>query len=111
MTQAILCPVDAISDGTSKGFQLENDKSVFVVGDDGAVFVYLNECPHLHVNLEWQEDTFLDSEGKLIECATHGALFEMNTGHCIVGPCEGESLTAIPHRIEDGQIVIDTSSF
>ena len=47
MTLAILCPVDAISDGTSKGFQLENDLSVFVVGDDGAIFVYLNECPHL----------------------------------------------------------------
>jgi nitrite reductase/ring-hydroxylating ferredoxin subunit len=109
MTQVALCPVSDITDGMSKGFELANSRSVFVVGDDGAVFVYLNECPHLGVNLEWEEDKFLDSEGRLIECSTHGALFEMDTGQCIVGPCQGESLTAIPFEIVDGHITVDAS--
>lgn len=107
MTQIVLCAVADIADGASKGFQLDATTAVFAVRYDSGVFVYLNECPHLGVNLDWQEDQFLDSEGHLIECATHGALFEIDTGQCISGPCQGDSLTVIPHRIEDGMIVVD----
>ncbi len=108
MTEITLCAATDISDGVSKGFQVDSKTAVFAVGYDGAVFVYLNECPHLGVNLDWQEDQFLDGDGQLIECSTHGALFEMDTGHCITGPCQGDSLTAIPHRIENGMVLIES---
>jgi len=38
----------------------------------------------------------------LIQCATHGALFLIESGECIAGPCAGQSLTALPGR-EDRQ--------
>lgn len=108
MPTMALCPASDITDGVSKGFQINDRQAVFVVSEDGSPYVYRNECPHLGVNLEWEEDQFLDPEGRLIECSTHGALFEIATGHCIVGPCEGDHLTAIPFEIIDGQITIDT---
>ena len=36
----------------------------------------------------------------MILCATHGALFRIEDGHCLSGPCVGESLTPLPVSIE-----------
>lgn len=66
------------------------------------MYVYKNRCPHRGVGLEWLPDQFLDSSASLIQCATHGALFLIEDGECIAGPCEGKSLTALECR-EDGQ--------
>lgn len=64
----------------------------------GEVFVYLNRCPHRRVRLDWQQDHFLDDSASLIRCATHGALFLIESGECVAGPCEGQSLTAVACR-------------
>ncbi|AZE19538.1 Rieske 2Fe-2S family protein [Pseudomonas chlororaphis subsp. aureofaciens] len=69
---------------------------------DRKVYVYTNRCPHRGVALEWQPDQFLDPSASLIQCATHGALFLIENGECVAGPCAGQSLTAIPCR-EDSQ--------
>ncbi len=61
----------------------------------GQVYVYLNRCPHRGVPLEWHADNFLDSSASLIQCASHGALFLIESGECIAGPCEGKSLSPI----------------
>ena len=61
----------------------------------GQVYVYANRCPHRGVPLEWQPDAFLDTSASLIQCATHGALFLIESGECVAGPCEGESLRVI----------------
>jgi len=53
-------------------------------------------------SLGWQPDRFLDDSASLIQCATHGALFLIENGECIAGPCAGQSLTAVPGR-EDAQ--------
>ena len=75
---------------------------LLAVRRNGQVFVYRNRCPHRGVALEWQPDQFLDSSASLIQCATHGALFLIESGECIAGPCAGQSLTALPGR-EDEQ--------
>lgn len=102
----VLCHLDSIPAGASRGFQL-NESSCFVVkSHDGGVHVYANSCPHLGVELEWIADQFLDSEGMLIQCATHGALFLIETGQCVAGPCLGQYLQAVPFVIRDGAVVI-----
>lgn len=103
MTQ--LCHISDLDDQSSIGFASEHGP-VFVIMHDGQPFVYLNECPHLGVNLEFNENEFLDSEGSLIECSTHGALFLKDTGECITGPCQGDYLTAIPFDVIDGMITL-----
>ena len=100
-----LCHTDTIAEGQSKGFELEG-QSVFVVRKLDQFFVYHNQCPHLGINLEWLPDQFLDSDGCLIQCAMHGALFLIEDGQCIAGPCQGQRLTAVAHEIHEGQIWI-----
>ncbi|WP_119393375.1 Rieske (2Fe-2S) protein [Salinibius halmophilus] len=83
--------VDHIQEGCAASLTRE----IFAVRRGGQLYVYQNECPHLGVNLEFQENQFLDSQGAHIICSTHGALFEIATGECIFGPCSGDYLEAI----------------
>ncbi len=101
-----LCHIDDIEESTSKGFAVGN-KYVFAVKKDDRVYVYYNCCPHLGTPLEWQEDRFLDSDNALIQCSTHGALFLIESGQCILGPCKGKSLKAIPFVIGNGFVMVE----
>lgn len=100
----ILCRLEEIPDGDSKGLSLEDGRDILVVRQGGAVFGYQNVCPHLFTPLEWQPDDFLDDSGQFIICATHGALFQIEDGECVAGPCQGESLTQVPLTVEDGAV-------
>jgi nitrite reductase/ring-hydroxylating ferredoxin subunit len=79
----------------------------FVVRQGNEVFAYVNRCPHAGHPLNWQPDEFLTQERTLIMCRSHGAMFEMNTGRCVAGPCTGQSLRALSARIEHGQVMLD----
>ena len=102
----ILCHIDDIEESTSKGFEIAH-KYIFAVKKEGQLFVYYNYCPHLGTPLEWQEDRFLDSDSALIQCSTHGALFVIETGTCILGPCKGKSLKAIPFIVGNGFVTVN----
>jgi nitrite reductase/ring-hydroxylating ferredoxin subunit len=43
-------------------------------------------------------------DNMFIQCSTHDALFEIDTGVCIAGPCVGDHLQAVELVIEDGYI-------
>lgn len=94
-----------ITNDSARGLKYKNI-SLFAVKKDGEIFLYLNRCPHLGTPLEWIEDEFLDSEKTLIRCATHGALFQINNGKCLVGPCQGKHLQSIPFELEKDEIKI-----
>ncbi|WP_439857902.1 Rieske (2Fe-2S) protein [Pseudomonas syringae] len=96
-----LCTSSHLPEAHSKGFAL-GEHALFAVRRQGQVFVYQNRCPHRGIPLEWQPDQFLDSSASLIQCATHGALFLIENGECVAGPCEGQSLTVIKSR-EDAE--------
>ena len=92
-----LCAPQQLIEGQSRGFLLDGLK-LFAVRRDGQVYAYQNRCPHRGVPLEWQPDQFLDHSNSLIQCATHGALFLIESGECVAGPCAGQSLKALPCR-------------
>jgi len=102
----ILCNNEDIPEGTTKGFTLEDNSSVFCVKKDNQLFIYKNSCPHLGIELEWVEDQFLDSDGALIQCSTHGALFIIENVECVAGPCQGEALTSIPFTIDTNNNIV-----
>jgi nitrite reductase/ring-hydroxylating ferredoxin subunit len=89
-----LCAPNELAEGQSRGFVIEDEK-LFAVRKDGQVFVYRNRCPHKGISLEWLPDQFLDPSACLIQCATHGALFLIDSGECVAGPCAGQSLEAL----------------
>lgn len=96
-----LCAPDELPEAQSRGFDVE-DMQLFAVRKGGEVFVYRNRCPHRGVPLEWQADQFLDPSASLIQCARHGALFLIESGECVAGPCEGQTLRPIDSS-EDGE--------
>ena len=109
MTLRVLCRLDEIPDPGSKGFDFRTGddlRSVFVVRLAGTVRAYENSCPHTAGPLDWVPDQFLNREKDMILCATHGALFRIEDGHCLSGPCVGESLTPLPVSIEGGAIAV-----
>ncbi|MDM8350866.1 Rieske (2Fe-2S) protein [Pseudomonas sp. sp1636] len=89
-----LCAPNELAEGQSRGFVIDGEK-LFAVRKDGQVFAYRNRCPHKGIPLEWLPDQFLDHSASLIQCATHGALFLIDTGECVAGPCAGQSLKAL----------------
>lgn len=101
-----LLAIDDIEEGTSRGLEVRN-LYLFVVKKDQQITLYFNRCPHLGTPLEWEEDRFLDADGALIQCSTHGALFRIEDGQCLAGPCKGKYLQAVPFIIEQGIIMVE----
>jgi len=101
-----LCPISAIDEGEARSFILSQTR-LFAVKSGGNIHVYINRCPHLGIQLQWQEHAFLTNEKDFIKCSNHGALFEIDTGLCISGPCRGEKLWAIESSIVAGILEID----
>lgn len=104
-----VCRLDEIEPGTSRGFSLAGEAGVidlFLVRMADEVYAYLNSCPHTGGPLDWVPDQFLNLEGDLIQCATHDALFQIETGSCIRGPCAGQSLTALPVSVTSGRVSV-----
>ena len=102
-----LCDTHEISDPGSKSFEIRHGRkqvSLFVVHKNGHFTAYINSCPHTGVNLDWQQDQFLDMDNMFIQCSTHDALFEIDSGHCIAGPCVGDHLHTFRLVIENDQI-------
>ncbi len=101
--------VSDIPENGSKGFILEQNQkpfSIFIIKHKSQLFAYKNHCPHTGANLNWQPDVFMDYEHRYIQCAIHGAKFEVETGLCIWGPCATQSLTNVDVVIKDGEIFL-----
>jgi nitrite reductase/ring-hydroxylating ferredoxin subunit len=81
-------------------------EAVVVVDDTGAVRAYLNECRHLPVPLDGGSREFLDPPSRLLRCGTHGALYRLDDGLCVTGPCRGLALVALETRVVDGLIEV-----
>ncbi|MGH1370657.1 MAG: Rieske (2Fe-2S) protein [Cellvibrionaceae bacterium] len=101
-----LCALDDLKNPSSKGFNI-GEEAIFAVRQDAHVYVYRNQCPHLGIALEWLPDRFLDIDGELIQCSTHGALFTIDDGLCVSGPCSGQSLIALHTQIIDDDVWIE----
>lgn len=107
MSEVFLFPLAALEDPGSKGFDVELDGerlSGFVVRKRGVVRAYRNRCPHTGASLEWQPDQFLDIADSFIQCALHGALFGIDDGRCLRGPCVGQYLQPLEIAVRDDGI-------
>ncbi|NQV54762.1 MAG: Rieske (2Fe-2S) protein [Rhodospirillales bacterium] len=100
-----------IEDGAAKGFEVEvagKRQMLFGIRHGDDVHVYINSCPHIGTPLNFLPDRFLTMDGKHINCSTHGALFTIEDGMCIAGPCKGRPLRQIPSHVEGGEVFIRT---
>jgi len=78
----------------------------FVVRHAGELYAYRNECRHVPMTMDWVENRFLSRDGCWIQCATHGARYEIATGLCVAGPPAGKMLHRLPVTVEDGDVIV-----
>lgn len=97
----LLCAPHELAEGQSRGFKAAG-LNLFAVRRQGRVYAYRNSCPHREIPLGYDAEQYLDGSGRLLQCGHHGALFLIETGECIQGPCLGDVLEALPCR-EDKQ--------
>jgi nitrite reductase/ring-hydroxylating ferredoxin subunit len=106
----VVCRLEDIEDPGSKGLTVSiagRLQEIFIVRRGGSVFGYLNSCPHTGGPLDWTPDRFLDLDGRHIQCAMHAALFRIEDGRCIAGPCNGDRLTPVHVEVEAGVVRLD----
>jgi nitrite reductase/ring-hydroxylating ferredoxin subunit len=99
-----LCALEDIRPRGARGFDPTGAgrDTLFVVRQGHQVHGYRDACPHLGTPMAWRKDAYLDAAGQHIVCSAHGALFEIDTGLCTLGPCVGEVLEAVPLVITAG---------
>ncbi len=98
---------EEIPEREARAFDTDDGRTIFITQRDGSYYAYNNLCPHLQTELEFLENQFLDRDGEYIECSTHGALFNVESGECISGPCQGDFLEKIKIDVHsDGGIYI-----
>lgn len=103
----ILCQLSDIAEGKAREFSYQDGDErcdIFIqrVGDE--VYAYENSCPHSYIPLNMKEGQFTEKSGKYFMCQNHGALFDLKSGLCLAGPCNGQSLTAIEIELKEGNI-------
>ena len=110
--QRVLCRIEDIPDGEARGFVPVDTghRSVFAVRRGDRAFVYVNRCPHAGAELEYAQDRFLSADRLRIICFAHNAQFDVETGHCVAGPCVGQALEAVTARIVEGVIIVPADS-
>jgi len=94
-------------EGRSHGFDPlgEGRDTMFIVRRLGRLFAYRNACPHYEMaRMAWKKNEFLNGDGSQILCAAHGALFDIASGVCTIGPCIGQHLTPVQVEIRDDQV-------
>jgi nitrite reductase/ring-hydroxylating ferredoxin subunit len=103
-----ICDSGALEDG-GLGVRFQVDVrgrlvSAFVVRYAGAVHGYLNQCAHVPMEMDWHEGQFFESSGLYLMCATHGAIYEPDSGRCVGGPCRGAHLSKLDVAERDGAV-------
>ncbi len=115
MAEIFICNSLELEEG-GKGIRFpllagSDEATGFVVRYDGAAHAYLNRCAHVPVELDWSPGEFFEGSGLYIMCATHGAIYVPETGHCTGGPCRGGRLRKIQVTEVDGKIYWHTDDY
>ena len=103
------CDIGDLPPGRTAKFRLTcGDRALegFVLNHDGRYHAYLNRCANVGTPLDLWPNEFLSEDGREIACATHGALYEPETGNCTAGSCVGDHLTPLPVRVEGRTVIV-----
>lgn len=102
----LLCHTEDIAERDARSFNTPQGE-VIITQRDGMFYAYRNSCPHLNISLEFQDQQFMDMDREYLICANHGALFRVEDGHCVFGPCVNQHLTSVAIAVHsDGGIYL-----
>ena len=101
----LLCRLDELPDGGSRGFDpaRTGQDTVLLVRQGARVYGWRDACPHHGgTPMAWRKDAYLNAARDRIVCAAHGALFDIATGICTLGPCLGQRLQPVAVHVTTG---------
>lgn len=99
-----ICDTDFIAPGEARAFDLSRVTEtgearpfrILVVRTAAREFVgYVNACAHQGTWLNIGGGEFFNTDGTRLRCGRHGALFDIESGVCVEGPCKDKSLEPI----------------
>lgn len=108
-----VCAAADVVDGAARVVPFGRPGASFeliVVRAGDGVRGYVNECRHMHVGLNLLDDYAVETNDRHMICQYHYAAYRFADGYCDAGPCEGESLTAVPLAVRGNRIVIADGS-
>ena len=85
---------------------------MLVVRQGNALYAWRDSCPHIGgVPMAWRRHAYLNANHDRIVCSAHGALFDIATGVCTLGPCLGQALEPMTVVLDaDGSIYLQLRS-
>jgi len=111
----VICDRRDIRDRMGKSFPLmrmwtdgkTRPWDVFICRFGKQYFAYENACPHSGQRLDWEKNNFFEPNYlKVLQCGKHGAIFDVETGVCTKGPCEGSRLVQIPCIVDEDDVCL-----
>ena len=110
----VICRTDEIEDAEATGFVLMRAEAsgdaapypILITRKGNNFYGFENACPHEGERLDVTPGHFMDEEGNFLECGRHHAQFDIDTGHCFIGPCQGQRLTPIKLVIDEGDVCL-----
>lgn len=101
---------DLTSEGDARTFEytdrLGQPAEGFVLRYRDSFVAYENRCPHWSVPVGFDDENFLDENGKDIICPMHGARFSAETGKCWSGPCINDGLEKFAVTLDGDEATI-----
>lgn len=108
-----LCASAALADsGAAVAFDVLHQGQAcraFAIRFEGQAHAYLNRCGHVPMEMDYVDGQFFDASGQWLMCATHGATYAPQSGHCVAGPCR-RGLVKIAVSEEAGRVRWHTSA-
>jgi len=110
----VVCQTYQIEDGLASGFVLMRAEEsgeakpwpILITRKGNNFYGFENSCPHQGSRLDTTPGQFMDEEGNFISCGKHHAQFDLDSGECFIGPCQGHRLTPIGLVIDDGDVCV-----
>jgi len=100
--------------GTGLRFEVQKDgekRPAFAVRSTAGISAFLNRCGHRDLELDWSPGEFFDLDARLLICATHGALYDPQSGACKGGPCNGVGLHPLSIAEEGGLVYLTDANY
>ncbi|MDO5659199.1 MAG: Rieske 2Fe-2S domain-containing protein [Paracoccus sp. (in: a-proteobacteria)] len=105
-----LCQLADLPEGQARGFlpHPQARRQVIVMRRGNGVVAYWDSCPHYAggTPMAWRKDAYLNGDATHFACHAHGALFDIDSGECVIGPCLGRRLTRVPVQLCNGAVLI-----
>ncbi len=104
----VVACVGELQPGATKKFLLRSpagEEECFVVNHSGTLYAYVNRCCHVPMGMDWIDNQFMTEDLQYIQCATHGACYQPDSGECVSGPPFGKFLTRVPLTVRGDDVI------